>query len=136
MMRQYHASPRRGGDNPYGVGIIASGSIYYLQDESYWRDRFKGRPICREPWIVEAFLNGSIGAARLSPLTGKWENRTAGRRSDIAIVRSLRDGRRRTIAVRILILHDERGLSKEPTAYPTLPKFSSFKSFKLQRSAA
>lgn len=39
MMRQYGASPRRGGNNPLGVGVIAIGSLYFLQDEGYFRDR-------------------------------------------------------------------------------------------------
>lgn len=39
----------------------------------------------------------------------------------MAVVRSLRDGRRRTVAVRLLILHDDLGLAKGVTAYPTLP---------------
>ena len=39
----------------------------------------------------------------------------------MAVVRSLRDGRRQQVAVRILQLHDDLGLSKEPTRYPSLP---------------
>ena len=33
MLRQYYAQRCRGGDNPLRVGVIAVGSIYYLQDQ-------------------------------------------------------------------------------------------------------
>ena len=39
----------------------------------------------------------------------------------MALVRSLRDGRRRQVAVRTLILHEEHGLSIGPCPYPDLP---------------
>jgi hypothetical protein len=122
MIRQYHARSRRqGGDNPNGVGVISIGSIYYLQDDHYWRDRYRGRPTCRNPWIVEAFLNGTLCAARRNPTSGKWESCFISGRSDMAVVRSLRDGRRDTVAVRTLILHDDHSLSAGPTTYPSLP---------------
>jgi hypothetical protein len=35
-----------------------------------WRDRFRGAPICRNPWIVEGFLNGVLCAARRNRDTG------------------------------------------------------------------
>jgi hypothetical protein len=94
MIRQYHAQRRRGGPNPLGVGVIPAGAIFYIQDEGWWRDRYRGAPICRNPWIVEAFLNGTIGAARRNRQTGLWEDVYAAGRSDMALVRSLRDGRR------------------------------------------
>ena len=64
MIRQYFAYRRRGGCNPLGVGVIPVGAIFYIQDEGWWRDRYRGAPICRDPWIVEAFLNGTLAAAR------------------------------------------------------------------------
>jgi hypothetical protein len=121
MIRQYHAQRRRGGPNPLGVGVIPAGAIFYLQDEGWWRDRYRGAPTCRNPWIVEAFLNGTIGAARRNRETGLWEDVHAAGRSDMALVRSLRDGRRRQVAVRTLILHEEHGLSLGPCRYPDLP---------------
>jgi len=121
MIRQYRAQRRRGGDNPFGVGVISVGSIYYIQEDCYRRDRFGGRPTCRNPWIVEAFLNGVVAAARRNPLSRRWEDRYVSGRSDTAVVRSLRDGRRRQIPVRLLILHDDQCLWPEPTQYPTLP---------------
>ena len=99
MMREYHAHRRQGGHNPLGVGVIPAGAIFYLQDDHWWRDRYRGRPSCREPWIVEAFLNGTLAAARRNPVTGRWEDIYMARRSDTAVVRSLRNGRRLEIAI-------------------------------------
>lgn len=56
MIRQYFAHRRRGGCNPLGVGVIPVGAIFFIQDDGWWRDRYRGAPICRDPWIVEAFL--------------------------------------------------------------------------------
>ncbi len=109
MIRQYFAHRRRGGCNPLGVGVIPVGAIFYIQDEGWWRDRYRGAPICRDPWIVEAFLNGMLAAAHRNANSGRWEDVTMARRADTAVIRSLRDGRRRTIAVRILVLHEDVG---------------------------
>lgn len=124
MIRQYKAQRRRGGYNPLGVGVIAIGSIYYLQDRGFFHDRFGGRAICRNPWIVEAFLNGTFAAARRNRETGHWEDVIISGRSDTAVVRSLRDGRRSTVAVRFLELHDDLGLTMQATIYPSLPCLS------------
>ncbi len=121
MYRQYFAYRRRGGPNPLGVGVIPVGAIFCLHDEGWWRDRWRGAPCCRNPWIAEAFLNGELGAGRRDPAAGQWMNNHVSGRSDMAVVRSLRDGRRRQIAVRSLILHEERGLTMEPCRYPDLP---------------
>ena len=121
MIRQYFAQRRQGGDNPLGVGVIPIGAIVHLQDDGWWRDRYRGQPVCRNPWMVEAFLNGTIGAARRNRDTGLWESAYAAGRSDMAVVRSLRDGRRQQVAVRALILHEEHGLVRQPCLYPTLP---------------
>jgi hypothetical protein len=78
--------------------------------------------ICRTPWLVEAFLNGTAGAARRNPDTGVWESVHRAGRSDMARVRSLCDRRIvREVAVRTLIVHDDLGLWQQPTAYPSLP---------------
>jgi hypothetical protein len=124
MIRQYKAYRRRGGYNPLGVGVIAIGSIYYLQDRGFFHDRFGGHAICRNPWIVEGFLNGVCAAARRNRETGRWEDVTVSGRSDTAVVRSLRDGRRCAVAVRILELHDDLGLTMQATTYPSLPDLS------------
>ena len=74
MIRQYFAHRRRGGCNPLGVGVIPVGAIFYIQDEGWWRDRYRGAPICRDPWIVEAFLNGTLAAAHRDADSGRWED--------------------------------------------------------------
>ncbi len=53
--------------------------------------------------------------------SGLWEDVYLSGRSDMAIVRSLRDGRQRKVAVRTLILHEDEGLVQQPSLYPTLP---------------
>ena len=124
MIRQYYAQRCRGGDNPLRVGVIPAGAIFYLQDDGWWRDRFRGAPSCSNPWIVEGFLNGLMCAARRNRDTGRWENVYISGRSDMAIIRSLRDGNRRQVAVRTLIHHEDEGLRRDPDTYPDLPKDS------------
>lgn len=121
MIRQYYAQRCRGGYNPRRVGVIPTGAIFYIQDDGWWRDRYRGRPVCREPWIVEAFLNGTVGAGRRNAETGRWEDVHVAGRSDMALVRSLRSGRRREIAVRMLILHEDEGFRRDEATYPDLP---------------
>jgi hypothetical protein len=127
MMRQYHAQRARGGPNPLRVGIISIGSIYYIQDRGIWHDRFGPAPIRRNPWIVEAFLNGICAASRYDAESRQWQDVYISRRSDLAVVRSLRDGRRTTVAVHILAAHDDLGLAREPTDYPTLPDLALYR---------
>jgi len=121
MLRHYGAQRCRGGNNPLRVGVVAVGSLFYLQDDGFFRDRYGGRAVCRNPVQLLAFENGLLHAARRDPDTGCWRDSVWSGRSDIAVVRSLRDGRCRTVAVRILVLHDDLGLTKGTTAYPTLP---------------
>ncbi|GLR66912.1 hypothetical protein GCM10010909_15920 [Acidocella aquatica] len=121
MIRHYFAQRSRGGDNPLRIGTIAIGAIYYIQPDHWWRERFRGAPTCREPWIVEAFFNGTVEAAFRDPSTRQWRSLYIKGRSDVALIRSLRTGRSQRIAVRILQLHDDEGLSPGPQSYPTLP---------------
>ena len=121
MIRQYFAQCCRGGDNPLRVGVIPIGAIFYIQDDGWWRDRYRGKPVCRNPWIVETFLNGIMGASRRNRETGLWESAYRSGRSEMAVVRSLRDGRRQHVAVRILVLHEDEGLTRGLNAYPVLP---------------
>ena len=113
MIRQYGAQRFLGGSNPRRIGVIPVGAVFYLQDDWWWRDRFRGKPICREPWIVTAFFNGTMGASRRNRDTGHWESTYISGRSDMALVRSLRDGRLQRVAVRTLILHDDEGLAMD-----------------------
>ena len=126
MIRQYYAARCMGGDNPLRIGIIAAGSIYYLQDQEFF-SRFGGRATRRDPWIVESFINGTIAAARRNKDSGMWEDVYFAGRSDAAIVRSLRSGRRVQVTVRLLILHDDLGLTKEVTSYPTRPDMGQYR---------
>ena len=107
MLRQYHAQRRQGGDNPLGVGTVALGSIFYLQDDGYWRARF-GR-------------TGQYHAARRDPATGHWLSVYVANRTDLAVLRSLRDGRCLTVAIRILQRHEDEGLGSPENRYPTIP---------------
>ena len=127
MLRQYHAPRRLGGDNPLGVGTVAIGAVFYLQDDGHWRHRYRGVAVCRAPWIVEAFLHGHYHAARRDPATGHWLSLAVANRTDLALVRSLRDGRRTTVAIRTLQLHEDEGLGwpdnprSRPPAIPARP---------------
>lgn len=127
MIRQYFAHRFQGGANPLQVGVVATGSIFYLQDEGFFRDRHGGTAVCRTPWIVEGFLNGQCHAARRDPATGRWLDTFLSGRSDMAVLRSLRDGRRQQVAVRILQLHDDLGLTKQSTGYPSLPELRFYR---------
>ncbi len=128
MIRQYYAQRARGGDNPLRVGVVAVGSLFYLQDDGFSRDRYGGTAVCRIPWQVLGFLNGTMGAARRNRDTGRWEDAYLSGRSDMALVRSLRDSRLvRQVAVRTLVLHDDLGLVKQPSLYPTLPDVRRFR---------
>jgi len=137
VIRQYYAQRARGGDNPLRVGTVAAGEIFYLQDEGFFRDRYGGTAVCRTPWQVLGFLNGTMGAARRNRDTGRWEDAYRSGRSDMALVRSLRDSRIvRQVAVRILVLHDDLGLAKQPTSYPTLPDVRRFRPARFAPAAA
>jgi hypothetical protein len=92
-----------------------------------FHDRFGGRAVCRNPRIVKAFLNGTFAAARRKRGTGHWEDAAISGRSDMAVIGSLRDGRRTTVTVRFLELHDDLGLTKQPTIYPSLPDLRCFR---------
>ncbi len=128
MIRQYGAQRCRGGHNPLRVSIIAVGGIYYIQDESFFHDRYRGRAVCRTPWQIEAFLNGTCGAARRNRDTGRWESAYRSGRSDTALVRSLRDRRQvRRISVNLLAVHEDLGLWRDLPRYPSLPDLSLYR---------
>ena len=43
MIRQYGVQRCRGGNNPLRVDVIPVGAIVYIHDESWWRDRYRGK---------------------------------------------------------------------------------------------
>lgn len=118
MIRQYYTSPFQGGNNPLRVGTIASGTIFRLPAP------VSGRPYRTRPWIVECFLNGTMGVAALNPVTGLWEDRYMRGRSDLVVLRSLANARRVTVAVRYLERMSEEGLGEGH--YPDLPDVNRF----------
>lgn len=127
MLRQYYAQRQRGGSNPLGVGVIGVGAIYYLQALDLSRPPSGRSASYRTPWVLECFLNGIMAASRRNRETGHWENAYVARRSDMAVVRSLRDGRRETVSVRLLILHEDLGLWRAPNPYPTVPDLRHYR---------
>ncbi len=120
MLRHYYAQRRRGGVNPLGVGVVAIGSIYRLNHDFTCDDETPSDKR-RTSWIVEGFLNGQCHAARRDRATGRWISLFISGRSDMAVIRSLRTGRRRSVPIRVLQQHDDHGLWRDPTAYPSLP---------------
>ena len=86
--------------------------------------------------MVEAFFNGTMGAARRNPHTGLWESRYLARRSDVAVIRSLRDGLQRELAIRSLILHEEACLRRDRPTYPDLPRFVSCRPVQQQQETS
>lgn len=88
MIHKYNIAGHRDRHHP------ETGTIVYLQNDlrPLGAPRFL-RPVRREPWIVEAWLNRlCTGGTR-----GHYANRVA-RGGHLAIVRSLRSGRRTTVA--------------------------------------
>lgn len=88
MIHQWNPQRFRYRQDGRRIGTIETGTIVYIQDgiRPFGQDRHWG-PVRRNPWIVEA-----------------WQNRDGddihGVRAGghLAVVRSLRDGRRATVA--------------------------------------
>jgi hypothetical protein len=92
MLHQYRSQRFRWltlGGRSVRVGTIPVGTIAYIQDGMRPIGGVRQPLVCRNPWIVES-----------------WQGH-------LATVRSLRDGRRRQVADWILLLCEERGLTKE-----------------------
>ena len=92
------------------IGTIAVGTILYVQDDVSPFKRLTRDVVQREPWIVEAWLPREFA---------KWDGvsrtfRTVRMRGGhLAVVRSLRDRRRRkTVADWILLACLDAGLEK------------------------
>lgn len=105
MIRQFYpqrARAQRFHGRP--IGTIPAGSILYIQHSGY------GQPPVRvNPWIVEAWIPRTIGAA--ARVNGRYVDRRAAG-GHLAIVRSLRNGRRTTVADHFLVWADDAGLVK------------------------
>jgi len=91
MLRQYR-SQRFRWQTIHGrkvrVGTIPIGTIAYIQDNIRPLSGLRSPPICRNPWLVEA-----------------W-------RGHLATVRSLCDGRRQEVADWYLLVCEDLGLTK------------------------
>lgn len=83
------------------VGTVPVGEVIYLQDVQPLRG-FVGQVACREPWIVEAWLPRFVSCAGRYMAGG----------GHLAVVRSLRDGRRLEVADWLLLLAVDAGLVK------------------------
>jgi hypothetical protein len=93
------------------IGTIAVGDIFYIQNQTSPLNGVTGEAICREPWIVEAWLPRDYA---------KWDQSSRSfktmriRGGHLAMVRSLRDRRRvRTVADWLLLACRDAGLEKE-----------------------
>jgi hypothetical protein len=94
------------------IGTILVGTIVYIQDGVRPLSGFTRPIVCREPWIVEAWLNREHS---------KWDAATQSFRTvwvsggHLAKVRSLRDSRRvQQVADWILLKCIDAGLEKPP----------------------
>jgi len=92
------------------IGTIPVGTILYIQDGVRPFHGLTREIVCREPWIVEAWLPREY--ARKSPSTGRFEI-TCVAGGHLALVRSLRDRRRvKKVADWILLACLDAGLEK------------------------
>lgn len=104
MIRQYNPQRFRY-HNGRRVGTFEIGTIVYIQDR--WH-QFR-KPICRNPWIVEAFVPRECCATRM--VDGKYIN-TFVRGGHLVRVRSLRDGRVQYVADHYILAALDAGLEK------------------------
>ena len=101
----YYADPR-----DRQIGTIPVGTILYIQDGVSPLKGLTRDIVHREPWIVEAWLPREY--ARWDALTRTFKTVTI-RGGHLAVVRSLRDRRRRkTVADWILLACLDAGLEK------------------------
>lgn len=89
------------------IGTIPVGTILYIQDGINPLKGFTRPMICREPWIVEAWLPREY--AKWHPLSRKFTSVFI-RGGHLAIVRSLRNNRVKQVADWILLACVDAGL--------------------------
>lgn len=136
MFHQYHAQrfrslypakPRKVGrrivyerdPRDRNVGTIAVGTILYIQDGVRPLSGFSRPIVTREPWIVEAWLPREYAKWNPASLTftSTW---IAG--NHLAVVRSLRNNRVKTVADWILLACMDAGLeSSANSIYGSFP---------------
>ena len=112
MIRQYYAQRfrRSSGPRERQIGTIDIGTILYIQDGIRPLSGFANQIICREPWIVEAWIPRDCSTWDLKTRTFR-DVRIAG--GHLAQVRSLRDRRRvQLVADWILLACVDAGLEK------------------------
>ena len=106
MLHQFNAH-RSGHWRGKRVGTIPVGAIIYLQDGVRPLAGLSRPVITRNPWMVEAWLNRDYSLFS----SGKWTTvKRAG--GHLAMVRSLRDGRRQVVADWILLACADAGLER------------------------
>jgi hypothetical protein len=91
----------------YRIGTGAVGTIVYIQDQMSPPGSIRTPPVRRNPWIVEAWENRPYYPC--SPNRPKVMFRAGGH---TAVVRSLRDGRVRSVADWILLACIDAGFTK------------------------
>ena len=92
------------------IGTIPVGTIVYVQDGIRPLQGLTKQIVCREPWIVEAWLPRDYTTWDPSARSFKTLRMAGGH---LAIVRSLRDRNRvRSVADRILLACIDSGLEK------------------------
>jgi hypothetical protein len=99
VLNQYN-SQRFRNVNGRRVGTVPVGEIVYIQDARPLRG-FTGPVVCRNPWIVEAWL------PRFVDCTGRYASG-----GHLAVVRSLRNGRREVVADWLLLMAVDENLVK------------------------
>lgn len=106
MLHQLNAQ-RFGSWRGKRIGTIPIGAIIYLQDGVRPLTGLSRPVLTRNPWMVEAWLNRDY--LLFSPGTWTTMKRAGGH---LAVVRSLRDGRRQLVADWILLACADAGLER------------------------
>lgn len=107
MLHQWGAQRTCRGPQGRRIGTIPVGTIVYIQDGVRPFGWGRHRIICRDPWQVEAWI-----PREYSQWDGKAFRSVRIAGGHLAQVRSLRTGRRQTVADWILLASIDAGLEK------------------------